>query len=194
MSHHTTYSHARNNLATLYNQAINDRETIVIERRGFAPVALIALDELEDLQTTAHLLSSPRNAQRLLSALNRALSDQGDTQTTIELCTRGWSCRKRKNQRIILSKIVQTKNVLQYSNLNFVKTLNIGLKKIVKRALRVMKLIEEILRDPFVGTGKPEPLKYLGSGVWSRRITQEHRLTYLVRDKRIDFLQCRCHY
>lgn len=85
MSHHTTYSHARNNLATLYDQAINNRETIVIERRGFAPVALIALDELEGLQTTAHLFRSPRNAQRLLSALNRALNNQGKNLTTIEL-------------------------------------------------------------------------------------------------------------
>ena len=59
MSLYTTYSHARNNLATLYNQAINDRETIVIERRDFAPVALIALDELESLQTIAYLLRSP---------------------------------------------------------------------------------------------------------------------------------------
>ena len=57
-----------------------------------------------------------------------------------------------------------------------------------------MKLVEEILRDPFRGKGKPEPLKHLGSGMWSRRITQEHRVTYLVSDQRVDFLQCRYHY
>ena len=85
MSHHTTYSHARNNLANLCDQAINDRETIVIERHGFAPVALIALDELKSLQTTAHLLRSPRNAKRLLSALDKALNDQSETQTITEL-------------------------------------------------------------------------------------------------------------
>lgn len=49
-----------------------------------------------------------------------------------------------------------------------------------KTALRVLKLVEDVLRDPFSGLGKPEPLKYLGAGVWSRRITQEHRLVYLV--------------
>jgi toxin YoeB len=63
-----------------------------------------------------------------------------------------------------------------------------------RTALRVFDLIEAIMRDPFSGIGKPEPLKYLGAGVWSRRITQEHRLVYLVSDDRIDFLQARYHY
>ena len=61
-------------------------------------------------------------------------------------------------------------------------------------ALRAMDLIEAVLRDPFQGIGKPEPLKYLASGAWSRRLTQEHRLVYLVREDRIDFLQARYHY
>jgi toxin YoeB len=63
-----------------------------------------------------------------------------------------------------------------------------------KVALRAFNLIEEIMRDPFAGIGKPEPLKYLASGAWSRRLTQEHRVVYLVRDERIDFLQARYHY
>ena len=61
-------------------------------------------------------------------------------------------------------------------------------------ALRAFDLIEAIMRDPFNGIGKPEPLKYLTSGAWSRRLTQEHRIVYLVRDDRIDFLQARYHY
>jgi toxin YoeB len=61
-------------------------------------------------------------------------------------------------------------------------------------ALRALDLIEAILRDPFRGIGKPEPLRYLTPGTWSRRLTQEHRLVYLVREKRIDFLQARYHY
>ena len=61
-------------------------------------------------------------------------------------------------------------------------------------ALRAFDLIEAIVRDPFTGLGKPEPLKYLASGAWSRRLTQEHRLVYLVREDRIDFLQARYHY
>jgi len=63
-----------------------------------------------------------------------------------------------------------------------------------KIALRAFDLIEAIMRDPFNGIGKPEPLKYLASGIWSRRLTQEHRIVYLVRDERIDFLQARYHY
>lgn len=63
-----------------------------------------------------------------------------------------------------------------------------------KVALRAFDLIEAIMRDPFSGIGKPEPLKYLASGTWSRRLTQEHRIVYLVRDDRIDFLQARYHY
>ena len=61
-------------------------------------------------------------------------------------------------------------------------------------ALRTFDLIEAILRDPFQGIGKPEPLKYLASGSWSRRLTQEHRIVYLVSADRIDFLQARYHY
>ncbi len=63
-----------------------------------------------------------------------------------------------------------------------------------KVALRVFDLIEAIMRDPFTGIGKPEPLKFILSGAWSRRLTQEHRIVYTVGDDRIDFLQCRYHY
>ena len=63
-----------------------------------------------------------------------------------------------------------------------------------KTALRVFELIEGVLRDPFGGIGKPEPLKYLLAGCWSRRITQEHRLVYKVGERRVDFLQARYHY
>ncbi len=61
-------------------------------------------------------------------------------------------------------------------------------------ALRALTLVEAILRDPFTGIGKPEPLKYLAADMWSRRLTQEHRIVYLVGDDRIDFLQARYHY
>lgn len=63
-----------------------------------------------------------------------------------------------------------------------------------KTALRAFDLIEAILRDPFTGLGKPEPLRYIAPGAWSRRLTQEHRIVYLVSESRIDFLQARYHY
>jgi toxin YoeB len=63
-----------------------------------------------------------------------------------------------------------------------------------KVALRILEFVEAVLREPFIGPGKPEPLKHLLAGAWSRRLTQEHRLVYLVRGRRIDFLQARYHY
>jgi len=61
-------------------------------------------------------------------------------------------------------------------------------------ALRILQLVEQVLRQPFDGVGKPEPLRFHMQGCWSRRITQEHRLVYLVRADRIDFLMARYHY
>jgi toxin YoeB len=61
-------------------------------------------------------------------------------------------------------------------------------------ALRAIEIIEAVMRDPFTGIGKPEPLRYLAPNTWSRRLTQEHRIVYLVGDTRIDFLQARYHY
>jgi toxin YoeB len=63
-----------------------------------------------------------------------------------------------------------------------------------KVALRAFGLIDAVIREPFSEIGKPEALKYLAPGVWSRRLTQEHRLVYRVSKDRIDFLQARYHY
>ncbi|MBU3949235.1 MAG: Txe/YoeB family addiction module toxin [Proteobacteria bacterium] len=63
-----------------------------------------------------------------------------------------------------------------------------------KKALKIVKLIKEIQRDPFHGTGKPEPLKHELTGCWSRRIDHEHRLVYQVENDKIRILACRYHY
>ena len=63
-----------------------------------------------------------------------------------------------------------------------------------KTALRLLRLIDEALRTPNAGIGKPEPLRHLGANVWSRRLTLEHRVVYVVTDDRIEFLQGRYHY
>ncbi len=63
-----------------------------------------------------------------------------------------------------------------------------------KTALRCLDLIAAVMRDPATGIGKPERLRYLGGVLWSRRLTQEHRVVYMVRPDRIDFLQARYHY
>ena len=63
-----------------------------------------------------------------------------------------------------------------------------------RTAKRLIQLMKAVIRDPFDGIGKPEHLRHLGSGVWSRRITQEHRLVYVVKDSAVEFLQGRYHY
>jgi len=63
-----------------------------------------------------------------------------------------------------------------------------------KKALKIIKLIREVQRNPFEGSGHPEALKHDLSGCWSRRIDQEHRLVYEVLDDKIRILVCRFHY
>jgi len=63
-----------------------------------------------------------------------------------------------------------------------------------KVAARIMRLIQEVQRDPFQGVGKPEPLRHALAGCWSRRIDSEHRLVYQVSDAKIRILACRYHY
>ena len=79
-------------------------------------------------------------------------------------------------------------------HLEFRQDLHYWIETDRKMALRILELVEAALADPFIGIGKPEPLKYVLAGCWSRRITQEHRLVYRVSDERIDFLQARYHY
>jgi toxin YoeB len=62
------------------------------------------------------------------------------------------------------------------------------------QALRVIRLITDLQRDPVSGLGKPEPLKHELSGCWSRRINQEHRLVYQVLNDKIRIIACRYHY
>jgi antitoxin YefM len=80
-----TYSSAREQLATLLDRVTKDREVVIIQRRGSEDVAMIAADELASLTETAYLLRSPHNAERILSALGRALKKEGDPQNTEEL-------------------------------------------------------------------------------------------------------------
>jgi toxin YoeB len=62
------------------------------------------------------------------------------------------------------------------------------------KALRIVNLIKEVMRDPTKGVGKPEPLKHDLKGCWSRRIDQEHRLVYQITADKIRILACRYHY
>jgi antitoxin YefM len=77
MTIHTTYTQTRLRLAKLLDQVTHDREVVIIQRRGEEEVAMIAASELTSLMETAYLLRSPANAERLLSALGRALKGEG---------------------------------------------------------------------------------------------------------------------
>ena len=63
-----------------------------------------------------------------------------------------------------------------------------------KLLLKLLDLVEAVIRDPFNGIGKPEPLRHKQPGVWSRRLDKEHRVVYLVLNDRISFMQARYHY
>jgi antitoxin YefM len=85
MATETTYTHARANLKALLDEASDGRDIVIIHRRGADDVALIAADELRSLIETAHLLRSPKNAERLLRALARAKQRKGRPQTMAKL-------------------------------------------------------------------------------------------------------------
>ncbi|MCJ7566784.1 MAG: type II toxin-antitoxin system prevent-host-death family antitoxin [Anaerolineales bacterium] len=85
MTIEVSYSQARQKLASLLDNVTQDKEVVIINRRGGEPAALIAADELVSLTETAHLLRSPANAARLLDALARALKGGGQTMTIEEL-------------------------------------------------------------------------------------------------------------
>jgi antitoxin YefM len=81
MTIQTTYTQARAGLAKLLDQVTHNHEIVVIQRRGEEEVAMIAASELVSLMETAYLLRSPANAERLLTALGRALKGEGNQQT-----------------------------------------------------------------------------------------------------------------
>ena len=81
-----------------------------------------------------------------------------------------------------------------FFNYRFIEDIGFWIKLEPKIALRLINLVLDALQDPFKGIGKPEPLKHVAPNTWSRRLTLEHRIVYLVRNDRIDFLQARYHY
>ena len=81
----TTYTSLRQNLASLLDQVVDNQETVIVRRRGARDVALVPASELAGLVETAHLLRSPRNARRLLSALHRAERGRAKATNVTEL-------------------------------------------------------------------------------------------------------------
>lgn len=98
--------------------------------------------------------------------------------------------------------MAQKKSSLRYSaaaweiilDPNFREDLQYWVQQDRKLALRLLTLVESIAIDPFTGIGKPEALKHLGSNLWSRRLNQEHRVVYLVSDRKVYLLAARYYY
>lgn len=88
MIRETTYTQARERLASLMDQVTDTREPVLIRRRGREPVALVAADELASWLETAYLLRSPKNARRLLAASERAVRGEGEAMEIGELRAR----------------------------------------------------------------------------------------------------------
>jgi antitoxin YefM len=81
----TTYTSARANFAELCDEVTENREIVIVRRRKGSSIAMIAADELQSLVESAYLMRSPKNAERLLSALERALKGDGETSSLREL-------------------------------------------------------------------------------------------------------------
>ena len=99
--------------------------------------------------------------------------------------------KKRENKDESLQSIV---NRFPGFSSQFKEDLGWWFKNDPKKAAKILDMVTAIMQDPFQGIGKPEPLKYMDSDLWSRRIDLEHRLIYLVSKHQIDFLSCRFHY
>jgi len=81
----TTYTNLRERLASILDQVADNQEVVIVRRRGAKDVAMVPAEELTSLMETAHLLRSPRNARRLLTALRKANSGKGRTESVEKL-------------------------------------------------------------------------------------------------------------
>ena len=156
-----TATEARENLFPLIEQVNEDRTPVeMTSRRGDA--VLISRADYDSLEATAHLLRAPANSRRLLESLQQALSGRRD--------------RREPSLRLVFTPH-------GWEDYTFWTE--------TERAMlrRVNRLIEAALRDPSSGIGKPEPLRHLLSGAWSRRISDEHRLVYLLDGEDLVILQ-----
>lgn len=99
--------------------------------------------------------------------------------------------KRKKNKSESLQPIV---NRIPGFSSQFKEDLGWWFKTDPKKAAKILDLVTAVMQDPFKGIGKPEPLKYIDSNIWSRRIDLEHRFIYQINKNQIDFLACRFHY
>lgn len=102
--------------------------------------------------------------------------------------------KEKKKKKAEISQVQKFKVRVPGFSSKFKEDLAWWFKHDFKKASKIMDMITAVMQDPFQGIGKPEPLKYMESDLWSRRIDLEHRLIYRLEDTQIDFLTCRFHY
>jgi toxin YoeB len=147
---------------------------------GEKKVAMVPADVLAGLMETAHLLRSPKTCSGCsLRCKGRLVAREGRNRSRSS--AESWDLPRSVEREAIFHP-------------EFRWDLRFWVATDRKVALRALELVESVLRHPYTGIGKPEPLKYGLAGCWSRRITQDHRLVYRVSERRIDVLQARDHY
>ncbi len=102
--------------------------------------------------------------------------------------------KKKKSEESSEITPVQVIRLIPVFTTKFKQDLGWRYKTDSKKAIKILDMLTAIMLEPFTGIGKPEPLKYMDSGYWSRRIDLEHRLIYIVSNEQIVFLTCRYHY
>ena len=100
--------------------------------------------------------------------------------------------KKNKDKSELLQPIII--NRIPGFSSQFKEDLGWWFKNDKRKAEKILDLVTATMQDPFNGIGKPEPLKYMDSNIWSRRIDLEHRFIYRVSKTQIDFIACRFHY
>ena len=102
--------------------------------------------------------------------------------------------KKKKSEESSEITPVQIIRLIPVFTTNFKEDLGWWYKTDSKKATKILDMVTAIMSDPFTGICKPEPLKYLDSDYWSRRIDLEHRLIYIINNEQIVFFTCRYHY
>jgi toxin YoeB len=165
-----TYTEARENLANTINRVCEDNAPVVITRRRDQAVVVLSLAEFESLQETAHLFAVAGKRQASLE-INRVAR------------TRKGSPQEIESGRVNL--VFSREAWKEYL---------VWLHENPQTLKRINQLIKEIVRDPYRGIGKPEPLKHALQGYWSRRIIAEHRIVYRVVKGDLWIAQLRYYY
>lgn len=159
-----TLTYARANLSQISDKIAEDQDLVIINRKENKNIVMISENEYNNLQENLHIREHPDTIIWIKNSLKSIQDDQ---------CI--------KFQSI-------------YCTSNFMLDYRFWEVKEASQMKRINLLISELTNHPFTGVGNPECLKYDLSGIWSRKIDNDNRLTYTMRNDNMILLSCRCHY